>query len=80
MMTVIIMWRCWIHIDVEDDKEQQVSQFRSLPTHPTTHSHAKDNDDEEEADDDDVNDDKEDDNNDGDDEEVLIQNEGIEFF
>ena len=79
MMTVIIMWRCWIHIDVEDDKEQQVSQFRSLPTHPTTHSHAKDDDDdEEEADDDDANDDEEDDNND-DDEEVLIQNEGIEF-
>ena len=57
---------CWVWTivvkDIEfdvDDKEEQVSQFRSLPTHPTTHSHAKDDDDkEEEADDnDDVNDD-----------------------
>ena len=40
---------CWVWTivvkDIEfdvDDKEEQVSQFRSLPTHPTTCSPAKD--------------------------------------
>ena len=56
-------------IDVDDDKVEQVSQFRSLPTHPTTLSHANDDDD---YDDDDANDDDDDanddyDDNDGDD-------------
>ena len=62
-------------IDVDDDKVEQVSQFRSLPTHPTTHSHANDDDDDDANDDDDDNDDHDgdddDDDNDNDDDDVV---------